>query len=134
MARTSTTTPSTSSVIGQMMSDTLGSATLAAPIARPAPAAPPHPADEGDKQERDAEAQGAPPGPRDDVRRREQVRRRQRRDDRPEVEGTEPAGDQPRHEERDADREEQQRAGGLEGREQLAQQQQRPEHDQEDPE
>ena len=142
IARASTITPMISSASGHTMSLTLGMAMLeAADREQDQPEhelpAPPRAADaahERDEQERDAEAQGADARPGDDARGGEQVGGGERRDDRSEVERAEPAVDEPRDEERDADREEQQRAGGLEGGEDLAQQQERAEHDQEDPE
>ena len=117
-------------------------AMLEAPIANrmsPSTSCQPHPAPltpRTSAMNRNAtpQAQGADARPGDDARGGEQVGGGERRDDRPEVERAEPAVDQPRDEERDADREEQQRAGGLEGGEDLAQQQERAEHDQEDPE
>ena len=100
----------------------------------PAPARARCRAHRGDEQERDAEAGRPDARPVDDAGRGEQVGRRERGDDRAEVERAHPAVDEPRDEERDADREEQQRARGLERREQLPQEQQRAEHDEEDPE
>ena len=100
----------------------------------PAPAAAAEAAHEGDEQEREAEAEGAHARPGDHAGGGEQVRCGEGRDDRAEVERAEPAVDEPRDEERDADREEQQRAGGLEGGEDLAQEQEGAEDDEEDAE
>ena len=129
-------------MIGQTRSDEARDREVEAPIANriaPRAACQPQPAagrraDRGDEQERDAQASGPDARPVDDAGGGQQVGRREGGDDRAEVERAHAAVDQPRDEERDADREEQQRARGLERREQLPQQQQRAEHDEEDPE